>query len=137
MLFCSCTLIVAAVNVSNDPTIAFTTITFTIALILVVKGSIGSRVYRNLSIDLLDTFFYWIIIILAVITWYFLDKWDSNQEAAAYISVITAPIALVLIVIYHMYAYTPVVSKFKGTKAGRMVDRLLTENETRRKTNQY
>ena len=51
-------------------------------------------------------------------------------------SVIFTFVALVLIVIYYVYAYSAVFSKFKGRKAGRMVDRLLSESDTKRKTNQ-
>ena len=125
----------AAVNISNDPTIALTAITFTIGMILVVKGLIGSRVYRKWSIDILNTFFYWNVLFLAVFTWYSLDILDSNRETAAYISVIVTLVALVLNVIYHIYTYTTIFSKFKGTKGGRRVDRLLSESESKPKTN--
>ena len=104
-------------------------------MIALVKGLIGSRVYRKWSTDILDTIFYFNVLFLAVFTSYSLDKLDSNREAAAFISVEISLVSLLLIVIYHMYTYTIIFSKFKGTKAGRMVDRLLTESETKQKTN--
>ena len=39
--------LVAAVNVSNDPTVALTAIIFTVCCISILKGFIGSRVYRK------------------------------------------------------------------------------------------
>ena len=126
----------AAVNTSNDPTISLTTILSTVGMITLFKELIGNRVYRKLSINVLDTFFHWNVLFFTVFTWYSLDSLDSNREAAAYISVTITFVALLFIVFYHVYTYTTVFSKFKGTKAGRMVDRLLTESEAKRNTNQ-
>ena len=123
--------LIAAANVCS--TVALTAITFTMGMIALFKGLIGSRVYRKITIDMLDTLFYWNILFLAVFTWYSLD---SNREAAAYVSVIITFFALLLIVVYHLYTHTTVFSKLKGTKAGRMVDRLLTESETKQKADQ-
>ena len=84
-------------------------------MILVVKGFIASRVYRKSSIDILNTFFYFDVLFLAVFIWYSLERLDSNWEAAAYISVTISLVVLVVIVIYHVYTYTysTIFSKFK------------------------
>ena len=73
------------------------------------------------------------ILFFGVFTAYSRNKLDSNRETAAYISVMISFVTLTLIVIYHIYTYTTIFLKFK---AGRMVERLLTESETSRKTKQ-
>ena len=50
--------LIAAVNVSNDPTVALTAIIVIICFIFALKAFIGSRIYRNWLVDVLETFFY-------------------------------------------------------------------------------
>ena len=49
--------LVAATNVSNDPTVALTSITVVVCFIVLLKGFIVSRLYRKWSMDVLETFF--------------------------------------------------------------------------------
>ena len=65
--------LVAAVNVSSDPQVALMTIIFTVACIFALSRFNESRVYRKWPIDILETFLYWNISVLAIFTWYFLD----------------------------------------------------------------
>ena len=74
--------------------------------------------------DVLETLFYLNILSFTTFTWYSLDNPGSNQEAAAYTSVIFVLILLLLIILYHVYTYTTVFLKFKRTKLGRAIDRL-------------
>ena len=107
--------LVAAVNVSNDPTVSLTAIFIMICCILTLKAFIGSRVYRNRPVDILETFFYLNILIFTAFTWYCLGE-CRNKDAAAYTSVIITFIILLLIILYHVYTYTTVFSKTKQTK---------------------
>ena len=125
--------LVAAVNVSNDPTIALTAITFTTCCIFAISKLFGSRLYRKWPMDVLETFSYFNILCFATFTWYSLDNPDSNQKAAAYTSVIITFIVLLLIILYHVYTYTAVFSKVKQTKLDRMIDRLFTEADPKAK----
>ena len=95
-------------------------------IVLLLKGFIGSlsKTYRKWLADLLETFFYLNILFLVTFTWYSLDKVKSNQEVAAYISVSITFIVLLLIILYHVYMYTPVFSKVKKTKLGGMIEKL-------------
>ena len=120
--------LVAAVNAPNDPTVALISISFTVCCILTLSKLFGSRVYRKWPVDVLETFFYLNILSFALLTWYSLDNPESNQEAAAYTSVIITFIVLLFIVLYHVYAYTPVFSKLRITKPGRVIDRLFTDS---------
>ena len=88
--------LVSAVNVSNNPMVALIAISFTVCCIFALRNFIGSRIYRKWSVDVLETLFYLNILLFAMFTWYTLDNKDSNQEAAAYTSVVITFIVLLL-----------------------------------------
>ena len=120
--------LVAAVNISNNPYVALTAITFTMCCIVLLKGFLDSRVYRKWPLDILETFFYLHIIFIAILTWYSLTNTEINQKTVSYTSVIIAFIVLLLIILYHVFTYTPVFSKIKTTKTGRKINSLFTDN---------
>ena len=125
--------LVAATNVSNDPTIALTAINFTVCCIFALKQFFGSRLYRKWPMDVLETFWYLNILSFVIFTWYSIDSPDSNREAAAYTSVIVTFIALLLIIFYHVYTYTSVFSKIHKTKLGKVIDGLITDTDPKPK----
>ena len=129
--------LVAATNVSNDPTIALTALNFTVYCIFALKQFFGSRLYRKWSVDVLETFFYLNILFFIIFTWYSLDSPASNQKAAAYTSVTTTFIALLLIILYHVYTYTSVFSKIQETKFSGMIDRLFTDADPKPKPKRH
>ena len=108
--------LVAATNISNDPTFALTAISFTVCCIFALSKLFGSRLYRKWPVDVLETFFYVNILSFVIFTWYSLNSPASGREAAAYTSVIITFIALLLIILYHVYTYTSVFSKIYKTK---------------------
>ena len=124
--------LVAAVNVSNDPTVALTAIFITVCCILALKASTGSRVYRKWPVDVLETLFYLNILIFTTFTWYCLGE-CRNKKAAAYTSPIIISILLLLIILYHAYTYTRIFLKIKMTKFGRMIDRQFIETDSKAK----
>ena len=127
--------LVAAVNVSNDPTVALTAIIFTVCCISILKGFIGSRVYRKWPVDVLETFFYLNLLIFATFTWYCLGD-CRNKKAAAYTSVTTTFIILLLIILYHVYTYTTLFSKVENTKPVKMLHELFSlANDPKEKQN--
>ena len=117
--------LVAAVNVSNDPTVALTAIIVVICFIFALKAFTGSRVYRSWPIDVLEVFFYLNIILFTTFTWYCLGE-CRNKKAAAYISVSITFLVLLLIILYHVYTYTSVFSKIKQMKFVRKSKKLIT-----------
>jgi hypothetical protein len=129
--------LVAATNVSNDPTIALTAISFTVCCIFALKQFFGSRLYRKWPVDILETFFYLNILSFVIFTWYSLDSPDSNREAAAYTSVTITFIVLLLIILYHVYTHTSVFSKIHKTKLGKMIDRLFTDADPKSKPERH
>ena len=107
--------LVAAVNVSNDPTVALTAIFITVCCILALKAFTESNVYREWPVGVLETVSFLNILLFTSFTWYCLGE-CRNKEAAAYTSVIIMFIVLLIIILYHVYTYTSVFSKVKKTK---------------------
>ena len=126
--------LVAATNVSNDPTIALTAINFTVCCIFALSKLLGSRLYRKWPVDVLETLFYLNILSFVIFTGYSLDK---PRETAAYTSVIITFIALLLIILYHVYTYTSVFSKIHKTKLSGMIDRLFTDTDPKPKPERH
>ena len=114
--------LVATLNVSNNPYIALTSITFVVVCILCLKGLIRGRVFKTWPIDLLETFFYFNLLFLSLFTWNFQNNDSINQEAIINISVIIAFIVLLLIILYHTYSYTVLFVKLRQTKIGKRLD---------------
>ena len=114
--------LIAAANVSNDPTVALTAITLMVCCIALLKGFIVSSLYRKWPMDVLETFFCLNILFFMIFSWYSLGNEHIHREAIAYTSVIITFIVLLLIILYHVYTYTTVFSKVKKTKFGRMMD---------------
>ena len=71
--------LVAATNVSNDPTIALTAINFTVCCIISLKQFFGSRLYRKWPVDVLETFFY--LNILSFITSGAYERCAASQRS--------------------------------------------------------
>ena len=74
---------------------------------------------------MVEAFFYLNVLFFAVFTWYSLSNTDSNHKAAAYISIVITFIALLLIVLYHIYAFTVVFSRVKKSSVGKTLLGLL------------
>ena len=109
--------LVAAVNVSNNPHIALTAIVFTVSCIILLKGLVRCSVYNKWPVDVLETCFYFNIVFFAIFMLYSVSRAGRKQEAVAYISVVLTVAILLLILIYHMYMYTPLFSKLKMSKS--------------------
>jgi hypothetical protein len=121
--------IVATANVSNNATIALSSIIFTICCIFALRLFFGSRLYRKWPADILETFFCLNTLAFATFIWYSLDNpANSNQEAAAYTSVTITFTVLLLIILYHVYTYTTV---FMKVKDGGMIGRLIADTRRR------
>ena len=118
-------LFIAAVNVSNDRYIALTSITFIIVCILCLKALTWGRVFKNWPLDLLETFFYFNILLLAIFTWYLIrpSNLTGSPLPALNASVTMAIIVLIFIILYHIYSHTPLFLKFRKTKIGKKFDK--------------
>ena len=125
--------LVAAVNVSNDPIIALTAITFVVCCIVLLKAFIINLRYRKWSIEVLETFFCLNVLFFTIFSSYALGKERIHQEAIAYTSVTITIVVLLLIILCHVYTYTSLFSKIKRTMLGRKIDRLFTDTDPKPK----
>ena len=106
--------LVAAVNVSNSPQIALTSISLTIGGLFFL-GFFG-KIYKKWPLDLLESFFYFNLLFLSSATWYSLGDSESNREAAAYTSVTITLIVLLIIILFHVYFHTSLFAKLHDKK---------------------
>ena len=106
--------LVAAVNVSNSPQVALFSVSLTTGGLLFL-GYCG-RVYKKWPHDLLDSFFYFNLLLLSLVTWYSLGDSESNREAAAYTSVTITLIVLLIIILFHVYFHTSLFAKLHDKK---------------------
>lgn len=110
--------LIAAVNVSNDAQLALTSIVFIIGSIFFLKASIGGRLYRNKLVDVIETAFYFSILAFTTLTWYAINKKiDSYNSVIVNTSMIVTLLLLLLIILYHLYVYTPLLSRKMGKTA--------------------
>ena len=119
--------LVAIANTSNDPHLALTSIAFIVTCLLVLKGFFG-RIYKKWPVDVLETICYFNILLISLFTYYSLTDVNTNSnKAPAYISVISMFIALLIIMLYHLYAYTSLFEKLccSNTKIKTNLDKLL------------
>ena len=106
--------LVAAVNVSNSPQVALISICICIGGLFFL-GFLG-RVYKKWPLDLLESFFYFNLLLLSLVTWYSLGDSESNREAAAYTSVTITLIVLLIIILFHVYFHTSLFDKLHDKK---------------------
>ena len=104
--------LVAAANVSGDPQIQLISVTFVVISIILLKMFIAVRLFKNLIVDALESFFYVNIVCFAAFTSYNLSRGNS-QDAVAYLSVCLSILVTIFIVLYHFYKYTSLFSMCK------------------------
>ena len=119
----------AAENVSNHPQIALASISITIGFLFFLKGFVG-RVYKKWPLELLDSFFYFNILLLSSVTWYSLGDSESNREVAAHISVLSTLIVLLIIILFHVYFYTSLFAKLRGKIPMTGINRFISSHPT-------
>ena len=108
--------LVAAVNVSNSPQVALISISLTIGGLFFIKSFLGRVLYKKWPLDLLESFFYFNLLLLSLATWYSLGDSESNREAAAYTSVTITLIVLLIIILLHVYFHTSLFAKLHDKK---------------------
>ena len=104
--------ITASVTVSTNPhTSLLVTIILVVGLFLLSR-SIGSRVYKKSSIDIVDTLLYFNVIAVAALSWYNFKSDITMQTAVAYTSTVITSILFIGMIIYHV---TLMIKKIKTT----------------------
>ena len=102
---------VSAINVSGNPRVALVSTITMVGFLLLLKGFLAIRVYKNVPVDLLEMTMYFNLMILSAFSWYSLETDQLTRAAVAYTSVSITFVLLVVVLFYHIYEYTNVFSK--------------------------
>jgi hypothetical protein len=96
---------VSAINFSRDPRVDFVSTIFVIGGLVLFKGIVAKRIYKNVLLDVMETAIYFNLIFFAAFTWYSLD-FGGNQVAVAYVSVMTIFALLLAVIVFHVLRFT-------------------------------
>jgi hypothetical protein len=97
--------LISFLNFSLDPRVDLMAIIFIICGLILLKGVIAKRVYKNWPLDIMETAIYFNLVAFSALTWYNLD-FGGNQVAVAYTSVMIVFILLLGVIVFHVLRYT-------------------------------
>ena len=104
--------LISVLNFSLDPRVDLMAVIFVVGSLILLKGVIAKRIYKNWLLDILEIAIYFNLIAFAALTWYNLD-FGGNQVAVAYTSVIIIFILLSGVIVFHILRYTNLYKYFK------------------------
>ena len=96
---------ISTINFSRDPRVDFVSTIFVVGCLILFKGVVAKRLYKNVVIDIMETAIYFNLVFFAAFSWYCLD-FGGNQVAVAYTSVMIVFALLLAIVIFHVLRFT-------------------------------
>ena len=97
--------IIAVLNFSLDPRVELMSVMLIVGGLILLKGVIAKRVYKNWLLDVMEVAIYFNLVAFSALTWYNLD-FGGNQVAVAHTSVMITFILLVVVIIFHALRYT-------------------------------
>ena len=92
--------IIVLLNFSLDPRINLVSVIFFVGGLIVLKGIIAKRVYKNWLIDIMETVVYFNLVAFSALTLYTLEV-ERSQAAVAYTSVTIIFILLLGVITFH------------------------------------
>jgi hypothetical protein len=107
--------LVSAVNTTDDPRLTIVAISLIISCLLLIKGVVASKVYRNRLVDISETIVLFNLLALSALTWYNLDA-NKSQDAVTYISVVIIFVLLLAVIGVHIYKYTNLFAIIKRSR---------------------
>ena len=96
--------LISAFNFSLDPRVDLMAVISIVGGLILLKGVIAKRVYKNWPLDVMETAIYFNLVAFSALTWYNLD-FGGNQVAVAYTSVMIVFILLLGVIIFHVLRY--------------------------------
>ena len=96
---------ISTINFSRDPRVDFVSTIFIIGCLILFKGVVAKRLYKNVVIDVMETAIYFNLVFFAAFSWYCLD-FGGNQVAVAYTSVVIVFALLLAVVVFHVLKFT-------------------------------
>ena len=97
--------LISLLNFSLDPRVHLMAVIFAVGGLILPKGVIAKRVYKNWPLDVMETAIYFNLVAFSALTWYNLD-FGGNQVSVAYTSVIIIFILLLGVIVFHVLYYT-------------------------------
>ena len=97
-------IIISVVNVTNDPAINLLAIGLAMTL-LIIHAQRSNPIYRRSPLEILEMLCYMNLLVLCLITFYFLEA-ENNKTAVTYVSTVSVAITIVLLLVvlcYHVY----------------------------------
>ena len=97
--------LISVLNISLDPRVNLMAIIFFVSSLILLKGVITKRIYKNWPLDVMETAIYFNLVAFSALTWCNLD-FGGNQVAVAYTSVMIIFIHLLGVLVFHVLRYT-------------------------------
>ena len=97
--------VIVFLNFSLDPRVNLMSIIFIVGGLILLKGVIAKRIYKNWPLDVMETVIYFNLVGFSALTWYNLD-FGGNQAAVAYTSVMIIFVLLMGVIVFHVFRYT-------------------------------
>ena len=94
----------SASNVQDDPQVPLIATIVIAGGLLLLKGLLSGRVYRQWSIDILETILYFNLLFLSLIASRNIEK-NESEEIITYFCVVSAFLMFLGVVMYHLYVY--------------------------------
>ena len=122
-LFC-----VSAINFSRDPRVDFVSTIFVIGFLILFKGVVAKRIYKNILLDVMETAIYFNMVFFAAFSWYSLDV-GGNQTAVAHVSVTIIMALLLAVIVFHVLRFTNIYKLSRIRKSFKWIISKVTENK--------
>jgi transcription initiation factor TFIID subunit 2/histone acetyltransferase MYST3 len=97
--------VIALLNFSLDPRVNLVSVILIVGGLILLKGVIAKRVYKNWLIDVMETIVYFNLVAFSALTLYYLEV-ERSQAAAAYTSVTIIFALLLGVITFHVLRYT-------------------------------
>ena len=123
--------LVSAFNISGNPELPLLYTVLIVCFLLLYMAMFGVRIYRRLFLNVMETFTYFNIIAVSLLTWYTIDLNSTNQSVITNTSVGITFVQIMLVASYHTYRYMN--SKIYFSIHGSVLCKRLNEMLRRRK----
>jgi hypothetical protein len=97
--------VIALLNFSLDPRVNLVSVILIVGGLILLKGVIAKRIYKNWLIDIMETAVYFNLVAFSALVLYYLEV-ERSQAAAAYTSVSIIFILLLVVIVFHVLCYT-------------------------------
>ena len=125
--------VISALNFSLNPRVDFLSIILVVGSLILLKGVIAKRVYKDWPLDVMETAIYFNLVAFSALTWYNLD-FGGNQVAVAYTSVMIIFILLMGVIVFHVLRYTRLYKCSLVEKAFKWTSSKVMEKKPKQKT---